>query len=76
MKFSYHWIREMVPGLDTEPAGLDAPDHDEDRRVRRAGAGWRGAGREASVARVTDSGIHRREATTEIAVVETARYGD
>jgi phenylalanyl-tRNA synthetase beta chain len=22
MKFSYHWIRELVPGLDTEPAEL------------------------------------------------------
>ena len=52
MKFSYNWIREMVPGLDQSPQELHAPDHHEDRRVRRASKPVGRALRAASVARV------------------------
>ena len=44
MKFSYNWIRELVPGLDREPPGADAPDHHEDRRVRGPGRSRRAVG--------------------------------
>jgi len=73
MKFSYHWIRELVPGLDTDPAELM-------RLITMKTAECEGLERvgvelaEASVARVKDvewmAGSHNQ-----VAVVETARYG-
>lgn len=73
MKFSYHWIRELVPGLDTEPAELMrliTMKTAECEGLEHVGA----ALAEASVARVKEvewiSGSHNQ-----IAVVETARYG-
>ena len=35
MKFSYNWLRELVDGLDTSPAEARAPDHPQNRRMRR-----------------------------------------
>lgn len=73
MKFSYHWIRELVPGLDTEPADLlrlITMKTAECEGLEDVGAKLA----EASVARVKDvewiAGSHNQ-----IAVVETARYG-
>lgn len=73
MKFSYHWIRELVPGLDTEPADLMrliTMKTAECEGLELVGAKLA----EASVARVKDvewiAGSHNQ-----IAVVETARYG-
>jgi phenylalanyl-tRNA synthetase beta chain len=73
MKFSYHWIRELVPGLDTEPAELMrliTMKTAECEGLEHAGAKLA----EASVARVKDvewmAGSHNQ-----IVVVETARYG-
>ena len=40
MKFSYHWIRELVPGLDAEPAELMRLITHEDGRVRRRWSKW------------------------------------
>jgi phenylalanyl-tRNA synthetase beta chain len=73
MKFSYHWIRELAPGLDTEPAELMrliTMKTAECEGLEHAGAKLA----EASVARVKDvewiAGSHNQ-----IVVVETARYG-
>lgn len=73
MKFSYHWIGELVPGLDTEPAELMrliTMKTAECEGLEHVGAKLA----EASVARVKDvewiAGSHNQ-----IAVVETARYG-
>ena len=73
MKFSYHWIRELVPGLDTEPAELMrliTMKTAECEGLEHVGAQLA----EASVARVKDvewiAGSHNQ-----IAMVETARYG-
>jgi phenylalanyl-tRNA synthetase beta chain len=73
MKFSYHWIRELVPGLETEPAELMrliTMKTAECEGLEQVGA----ALAEASVARVKEvefiAGSHNQ-----IAVVETARYG-
>jgi phenylalanyl-tRNA synthetase beta chain len=73
MKFSYHWIRELVPGLDTEPRELMrliTMKTAECEGLEQVGA----ALADASVARVKEvefiPGSHNQ-----IAVVETARYG-
>ncbi len=73
MKFSYHWIRELVPGLDTEPAELMrliTMKTAECEGLEQVGA----ALTEASVARVKEvefiAGSHNQ-----IVVVDTARYG-
>ncbi len=73
MKFSYNWIRELVPGLDTDPRELMrliTMKTAECEGLEHAGA----ALAEASVARVKDvewiAGSHNQ-----IVVVETARYG-
>jgi phenylalanyl-tRNA synthetase beta chain len=73
MKFSYHWIRELVPGLDTEPAELM-------RLITMKTAECEGLEHvgvklaEASVARVQDvepiAGSHNQ-----IVIVDTAHYG-
>jgi phenylalanyl-tRNA synthetase beta chain len=73
MKFSYQWIRDFVPGLDTEPAELMrliTQKTAECEGLERFGEKLNGA----SVARVKDvesiAGGHNQ-----IATVETARYG-
>jgi phenylalanyl-tRNA synthetase beta chain len=73
MKFSYHWIQELVPGLDIEPQELMrliTMKTAECEGLEQVGA----ALAEASVARVKEveviPGSHNQ-----IAVVETARYG-
>src|ERR1700730_18394167 len=73
MKFSYHWIKELVPGLHVEPKELM-------RMITMKTAECEGlefigaALTSASVARVTAveliKGSHNQ-----IAVVETTRYG-
>ncbi len=73
MKFSYHWIKELVPGLDVEPKELMrliTMKTAECEGLEPVGA----ALASASLARVTDvewiEGSHNQ-----IAVVETVRYG-
>src|SRR3984885_9581121 len=73
MKFSYNWIRELVPGLETEPGELMrliTMKTAECEGLESVGA----ALAEASVARVKEvefiPGSHNQ-----IVVVETARYG-
>src|SRR6202035_5808390 len=73
MKFSYRWIRELVPGLETEPAELMrliTMKTAECEGMEQVG----GALVDASVARVKEvefiDGSHNR-----IVIVETARYG-
>ncbi len=73
MKFSYHWIKELVPGLDVEPKELMrliTMKTAECEGLEPVGA----ALAFASLARVTGAewieGSHNQ-----IAVVETARYG-
>jgi phenylalanyl-tRNA synthetase beta chain len=73
MKFSYHWIKELVPGLDVEPKELMrliTMKTAECEGLEAAGA----ALASASLARVANvewiEGSHNQ-----IAVVETARYG-
>src|SRR5580658_4568930 len=73
MKFSYHWIHELVPGLDVEPAELMrliTMKTAECEGLEQVGAQLA----EASVARVKEvefiAGSH-----SQIVVVETARYG-
>ena len=73
MKFSYHWLRELVPGLDTEPAELMrliTMKTAECEGLELVGA----ALADASVARVKEvefiPGGHNQ-----IAIVETMRYG-
>src|ERR1700730_6216215 len=73
MKFSYHWIRELVPSLDTEPRELMrliTMKTAECEGLETVGA----ALAEASLAHVKEvewmAGSHNQ-----IAVVETARYG-
>jgi phenylalanyl-tRNA synthetase beta chain len=73
MKFSYHWIRELVPSLDTEPRELMrliTMKTAECEGLETVGA----ALEEASLAHVKEvewmAGSHNQ-----IAVVETARYG-
>ena len=78
MKFSYQWIRDFVPGLNTEPGELM-------RLITMKTAECEGlehfgvALGEASVARVQDvewiSGRHNPGSHNQIATVETARYG-
>jgi len=73
MKFSYHWIRELVPGLDAEPAELMrliTMKTAECEGLEQVGAKLA----EASVARVKD--VQRiAQSHNQIVVVETARYG-
>jgi phenylalanyl-tRNA synthetase beta chain len=73
MKFSYHWIRELVPGLGAEPEELMrliTMKTAECEGLERVGA----ALAEASVARVKE--VEFIPAShNQIAVVETARYG-
>jgi phenylalanyl-tRNA synthetase beta chain len=73
MKFSYNWIRELVPDLDTEPEELMrliTMKTAECEGLEHVGA----ALAQASVARVKDvvsiAGSHNK-----IVVVETARFG-
>ena len=73
MKFSYHWIRELVPALDTDPGDLMrliTMKTAECEGLELVGAKLA----EASLARVKDvewiAGSHNQ-----FAVVETARYG-
>src|SRR5580658_4846892 len=73
MKFSYHWIRELVPGLDIEPLELMrliTMKTAECEGLEQVGV----ALADASVARVKEvefiPGSHNQ-----LAVVETARYG-
>ena len=73
MKFSYNWIHELVPGLDTDPRELMlliTMKTAECEGLEHAGA----ALAEASAARVKDvewiAGSHNQ-----IVVAETARYG-
>jgi len=73
MKFSYNWIHELVPGLETEPAELMrliTMKTAECEGMEQAGAKLA----DASVARVKEvefiAGSHNQ-----IVVVETARYG-
>jgi len=73
MKFSTHWIKELVPGLDVEPRELMrliTMKTAECEGLELAGAAMDGA----SVARVT--GVEWIEGShNQIAMVETARYG-
>ena len=73
MKFSTHWIKELVPGLDVEPRELMrliTMKTAECEGLELAGAALEGA----SVARVT--GVEWIEGShNQIAMVETARYG-
>src|SRR5580692_10876257 len=73
MKFSYNWIRELVPGLDREPAELMrliTMKTAECEGLEHVGASLA----ETSVARVKEvasiAGSHNK-----IVVVETARFG-
>src|SRR5580698_2090257 len=73
MKFSYHWIKELVPGLEVEPKELMrliTMKTAECEGLETVGAPLASA----SVARVTSvkliEGSHNQ-----IAVVDTARYG-
>ncbi len=73
MKFSYNWIRELVPGLDTQPdelMRLITMKTAECEGLEHVGATLA----EASVARVKDveaiAGSHNK-----VVVVETARFG-
>ena len=73
MKFSYHWIRELVPGLDVEPQDLMrliTMKTAECEGLEQVGAKLA----DASAARVKDvewiAGSHNQ-----IVVVETTRYG-
>src|ERR1700722_337310 len=73
MKFSYHWIRELVPGLDIEPQELMrliTMKTAECEGLEQVGAALAGA----SVARVQNvewiPGSHNQ-----VVVVETARFG-
>ncbi|MGA2879701.1 MAG: phenylalanine--tRNA ligase subunit beta [Bryobacteraceae bacterium] len=73
MKFSYNWIRELVPGLETEPAELMrliTMKTAECEGMEQAG----GALVDASVARVKQvefiAGSHNQ-----VVIVETARFG-
>ncbi len=73
MKFSYHWIRELVPGLDAEPAELMrliTMKTAECEGLEQVGAKLA----EASVARVRDV-EQIAQSHNQIVVVETARYG-
>jgi phenylalanyl-tRNA synthetase beta chain len=73
MKFSYHWIKELVPGLAVEPRELMrliTMKTAECEGLEPAGTALEGA----SVARVT--GVEWIEGShNQIAMVETARYG-
>ena len=73
MKFSYHWIKELVPGLDVEPKELMrliTMKTAECEGLEPVGTALEGA----SVARVT--GVEWIEGShNQIAMVETARYG-
>ena len=73
MKFSYHWIKELVPGLDVEPKELMrliTMKTAECEGLELAGA----ALERASLARVI--GVQSIEGShNQIAVVETSRYG-
>jgi phenylalanyl-tRNA synthetase beta chain len=73
MKFSYQWIKELVPGLDVEPRELMrliTMKTAECEGLESAGVALEGA----SVARVT--GVEWIEGShNQIALVETARYG-
>jgi len=73
MKFSYHWIKELVPGLDVEPKELMrliTMNTAECEGLERVGAPLASA----SLARIESvewiEGSHNQ-----IAVVETGRYG-
>jgi phenylalanyl-tRNA synthetase beta chain len=73
VKFSYQWIRELVPGLDTEPQELMrliTMKTAECEGLEHVGA----ALAEASVARVKDV-EWIAQSHNQIVVVETARYG-
>jgi phenylalanyl-tRNA synthetase beta chain len=73
MKFSYNWIRELVPGLDADPQELMrliTMKTAECEGLERVGT----AMADASVARVKD--VQRIEGShNQIVVVETARFG-
>jgi phenylalanyl-tRNA synthetase beta chain len=73
MKFSYHWIKELVPGLDIEPnelMRLITMKTAECEGLEPAGAALAGA----SAARVVS--VERIEGGhNQVAVVDTARYG-
>jgi phenylalanyl-tRNA synthetase beta chain len=73
MKFSYHWIKELVPNLDVEPSELMrliTMKTAECEGLEQVGA----ALASASLARVT--GVEWIEGShNQIAVVDTARYG-
>jgi phenylalanyl-tRNA synthetase beta chain len=73
MKFSYQWIKELVPGLDVEPRELMrliTMKTAECEGLETVGAALEGA----SVARV--KGVEWIEGShNQIALVETARYG-
>jgi phenylalanyl-tRNA synthetase beta chain len=73
MKFSYQWIKDLVPGLDVEPRELMrliTMKTAECEGLEPVGAALEGA----SVARVT--GVEWIEGShNQIAAVETARYG-
>src|SRR6202795_3803176 len=73
MKFSYHWIKELVPGLDVEPKELMRLI--TMKTAECEGLEVVGATLEtASLARVI--GVEAIEGShNQIAVVETARYG-
>ncbi len=73
MKFSYNWIRELVPGLGTEPEELMrliTMKTAECEGLEQVGA----ALAEAAVARVKDV-QSIAESHNKIVVVETARFG-
>jgi phenylalanyl-tRNA synthetase beta chain len=73
MKFSYHWIRDLVPGLDTDPGELMrliTMKTAECEGLEQVGAKLA----DASVARVQDVEWIARS-HNQIAIVETARYG-
>src|SRR5277367_36369 len=73
MKFSYNWIRELVPGLDADPQELMrliTMKTAECEGLERVGT----AMADASVAGVKD--VQRIEGShNQIVVVETARFG-
>src|ERR1700722_20232192 len=74
MKFSYQWIKELVPGLDVEPKELM-------RLITMKTAECEGlepaaaALASASLARVVNVERMGGSSHNQIAVVETARYG-
>src|SRR5438270_10874656 len=73
MKFSYNWIRELVPGLDVAPEALMrliTMKTAECEGVEEVGALLAGASAARAITVEPIAGSHNQEV-----VVETSRYG-